>query len=144
MKRNGLGQIKNAVSIRERPPRSMSIFVILDVPGSARQTKTPTDCCASIFRAAPICPCTARPSSVLSQGSSMKGRERPCSIRNRLIRSQNVVQRSVELAAQSGHRPGGGRATYSTGNPFKFDDCRRKLGGTRWWPQNKRWPVDEA
>src|ERR1700716_2369912 len=103
MKRNGLGQIKNAVSIRERPPRSMSIFVILDLPGSAGQTKTPTDCCASIFRVAPICPCTARPSSVLSQGSSMKGRERPCSIRHRLKSSQNVLQRSVELAARSGH-----------------------------------------
>src|SRR4030081_1020902 len=102
MKRNGLGQIKNAVSIRARPPRSMSIFVILDLPGSAGQTKTPTDCCASIFRVAPICPCTARPSSVLSQGSSMKGRERPCSIRHRLRSSQNVLQRSVELAAQSG------------------------------------------
>jgi hypothetical protein len=51
---------------------------------------------------------------------------------------------SVPFWAQSGHRPGGCRATYSTGNPFKFDDCRRKLGGTRWWPQNKRWPVDEA
>jgi IS30 family transposase len=125
MKRNGLGQIKNAVSISERPPsvedravpghwegdliggsgnsyvatlverhsryvmlvkvankdtesavsalikqsqhwppRSMSIFVILGLPGSAGQTKTPTDCCASIFHVAPICPCTAtaRPS----------------------------------------------------------------------------------
>src|SRR3982075_788330 len=105
MKRNGLGQIKNAVSIRERPPRSRSIFVILDLPGSAGQTKTPTDCCASIFRVAPICPCTARPSSVLSQGSSMKGRERPCSIRHRLRSSQNVLQRSVELAQQSGRSP---------------------------------------
>src|SRR3982074_38079 len=102
MKRNGLGQIKNAVSIRERPPRSMSIFVILDLPGSAGQTKTPTDCCASIFRVAPICPCTARPSSVLSQGNSREGRERPCSIRHRLRSSQNVLQRSVELAARSG------------------------------------------
>src|SRR3981189_2083303 len=106
MKRNGLGQIKNAVSIRERPPRSMSIFAILDLPGSAGQTKTPTDCCASIFRVAPICPCTARPSSVLSQGSSMKGRERPCSIRHRLRSSQNVLQRSVELATHFGHLAG--------------------------------------
>jgi hypothetical protein len=32
----------------------------------------------------------------------MKGRERPCSIRRRLRSSQNVLQRSVELAAQSG------------------------------------------
>src|SRR5712671_4105991 len=80
-------------------------FVILDLPGSAGQTKTPTDCCASIFRVAPICPCTARPSSVLSQGSSMKGRERPCSIRHRLRSSQNVLQRSVELAPKSAHWP---------------------------------------
>jgi hypothetical protein len=54
----------------------------------------------------------------------------------------NCYKRPV--LAQSGHRSGGGRATYSTGNPFKFDDRRRKLGGTRWWPQNKRWSVDEA
>ena len=59
-------------------------------------------CFANIFRVAPICPCTVRPSSVPSQGSSMKGRERPCSIRRRLRSSQNVLQRSVELAAQSG------------------------------------------
>ena len=76
--------------------------MILDLPGSVGQTKTPTDCCARIFRVAPICPCTARPSSVPSQGSSMKGRERPCSIRRRLRSSQNVLQRSVELARQSG------------------------------------------
>ena len=38
-------------------------FVILDLPGSAGQTKTPTDCFASIFRVAPICPCVASPSS---------------------------------------------------------------------------------
>ena len=38
-------------------------FVTLVLPGSAAQTKTPTDCCASIFRAALICPCTARRSS---------------------------------------------------------------------------------
>src|ERR1700710_102632 len=58
--------------------------------------------CANIFRVAPICLCTARPSSVPSQGSSMKGRERPCSIRRRLRSSLNVLQRSVELATQSG------------------------------------------
>src|SRR5690349_1832681 len=46
---------------------------------------------------------TARPSSVPSHGSSMKGRERPCSIRRRLRSSQNVLQRSVELATQSEH-----------------------------------------
>ena len=40
-------------------------------------------------------------SSVPSQGSSMKGRERPCSIRRRLRSSQNVLQRSVEPAAQT-------------------------------------------
>ena len=51
--------------------------VILAVPGSADQTKTPTDCCASTFHVAPICPCIARPSLARSQGSSMKGRERP-------------------------------------------------------------------
>jgi Integrase core domain len=45
---------------------------------------------------------TARPSSVPSQGSSMKGRERPCSIRHRLRSLQNVLQRSIELTAQSG------------------------------------------
>jgi hypothetical protein len=33
----------------------------------------------------------------------MKGRERPCSIRRRLRSSLNVLQRSVELATQSGH-----------------------------------------
>src|SRR3984957_14314486 len=87
------------------PPRSKSIFVTLGLPGSAAQTKTPTDCCASIFRAAPICLCTARPSSVLSQGSSMKGRESPCSIRRRLRSLQNVLQRSVELAPRSSHSP---------------------------------------
>jgi hypothetical protein len=78
--------------------------VILDLPGSAAQTKTLTDCCASIFRAAPTCPCIARLSLVPSHGSSMKGRERPCSIRRRLRSSLNVLQRSVELATQSGHR----------------------------------------
>ena len=77
--------------------------MILDLPGSAGQTKIPTDCCANICRVAPICPCTVRPSSVPSQGSSMKGRERPCSIRRRLRSSLNVLQRSVELAARSGH-----------------------------------------
>src|SRR6185369_6350523 len=44
-----------------------------------------------IFRVAPICPCIARPSSVPSQGSSTKGRERPCSIRRRLRSSLNVL-----------------------------------------------------
>src|SRR5271155_3667228 len=81
----------------------MSTSVTLAVPGSAGQTKTPTDCCASIFRAAPICPCIARPSSARSQGSSMKGRERPCSIRPQLRSSQNVLQRSVEPTANPGH-----------------------------------------
>lgn len=38
-------------------------FVTLALPGSVGQTKTPTDCCANIFRVAPICPDTARPSS---------------------------------------------------------------------------------
>src|SRR3984893_18776102 len=47
---------------------------------------------------APICPCIARPASARSQGSSMKGRERPCSIRPQLRSSQNVLQRSVEPA----------------------------------------------
>ena len=42
------------------PPRSTSTSVIRAVHGSAGQTKTPTDCCASIFRVAPICPCIAR------------------------------------------------------------------------------------
>ena len=82
-----------------------SIFVTLGLPGSAAQTKIPTDCCASIFRGAPICPCTARPSSVPSHDSSMKGRERPCAIRRRLRSSQNVLQRSVELAVKSGPWP---------------------------------------
>jgi IS30 family transposase len=54
-------------------PRSRSTFVILALLGSVGQTKTPTDCCANIFRVAPICPCTAKPSLVPSQGSSMKG-----------------------------------------------------------------------
>jgi hypothetical protein len=49
-------------------------------PWQRGSNETPTDCCANIFRVAPICPCTARPSSVPSQGSSIKGRERPCSI----------------------------------------------------------------
>src|SRR5258707_5332623 len=31
----------------------------------------------------------------------MKGRERPCSIRRRLRSSQNVLQRSVELASET-------------------------------------------
>ena len=38
-------------------------------PGSAGQMKTPIDCCANIFHGAPICPYTARPSSVRSQDS---------------------------------------------------------------------------
>jgi hypothetical protein len=95
--------------------------VILDLLGSADQTKIPTDCCASIFRAALICPCTARPSSVLSQYSSMKGRERPCSTRRRLRSSQNVLQRSVEPAARTGR---------STIRPFVRDHTfitRRRL-----------------
>ena len=75
--------------------------MILDLPGNGGQTKIPTDYCANIFRVAPICPCTARPSLVPSQGSSMKGRERPCAIRRRLRSSLNVLQRSVELAARS-------------------------------------------
>lgn len=77
--------------------------MILNRPGSEDQMKTPTDCCASIFHAALICPCTVRPSSVPSQGGSMKDRERPCSIRRRLRSSPNVLQRSVEPATQSGH-----------------------------------------
>jgi len=53
------------------PPMSRSTFVmILAPPGSA------ADYCASISRVAPICPCTVRPSSVPSHGSSMKGREK--------------------------------------------------------------------
>src|SRR4029077_14651145 len=56
------------------------------------------DCCH-----APICPCIARPSLARSQGSSMKGRERPCSIRPQLRSSQNVLRRSVEPAAKSRH-----------------------------------------
>jgi hypothetical protein len=79
--------------------RSRSIFVTLAVPGSAGQTKTPTGCCANIFRVAPICPCIARPSSVPSRGSSTKGRERPCSTSPQLRSLQNVLQRSVEPAA---------------------------------------------
>jgi hypothetical protein len=77
---------------------STSTSDILAVRGSAGQTKTPTDCCASIFRVASICPCIARPSSARSQGSSMKGRERPCSIRPQLRSSQDVLRRSVEPA----------------------------------------------
>jgi hypothetical protein len=42
---------------------SRSIFVTLGLPGSAAQTKTPTDCCSNIFRVAPICPCIAKPNS---------------------------------------------------------------------------------
>src|SRR5665213_633975 len=99
--------------------------------------KTPTDCCVSIFHAAPICLCTARPSSAPSQGSSMKGPERPCSIRRLLRSSQNVLQRSVELTAQNGHsRPaivlifsadsGGNRAEGQTVQ--KGRDIRRRDG----------------
>ena len=40
-----------------------AIFVILDLPGSAARTKTPTDCCANTFRVAPICPYIAKPNS---------------------------------------------------------------------------------
>jgi IS30 family transposase len=124
MKRNGLGQIKNAVSISERPPsvedravpghwegdliggsgnsyiatlvERHSRYVMLvkvankdtesvvsalikqsqrlpgelfNRPGNVDPTKTPTDCCASTFHVALICPCTVRPSSVPSQGS---------------------------------------------------------------------------
>jgi hypothetical protein len=35
----------------------------------------------------------------------MKGRERPCSIKPQLRSSPNVLQRSVEPAAQSRHSP---------------------------------------
>jgi hypothetical protein len=76
--------------------------VTLAVPGSVGQTKTPTDCCASIFRVAPIYHCIARPSSARLPGSSMKGRERPCSFKPQLRSSQNVLRRSVEPAEQSG------------------------------------------
>jgi hypothetical protein len=93
-------------------------------PGSGAQTKTRTDYCASIFRAAAICLCTAKPSSVPSQDSSMKGRERPCSIRRRLRSSQNVLQRSVELATQSGRSQecpllGEKRKTYARIDVFR-------------------------
>lgn len=60
------------------------------------------DCCANIFRVAPICPRIARPSSVPSRGSSMKVRERPCSTSPQLRSSLNVLQRPVEPAPQSG------------------------------------------
>jgi IS30 family transposase len=39
-------------------------FCDLGLPGSAAQTKIPIDCCANIFRAAPICPYIAKPNSV--------------------------------------------------------------------------------
>src|SRR6476469_1765231 len=38
----------------------VDVYLILAVPGSVGQAKTPTGCCASIFRVAPICPCSAR------------------------------------------------------------------------------------
>ena len=69
------------------------------------QTKTPTDCCANIFHAGLICPCIAKPNSARSQGSSMKGPERPCSIKPQQTSSRNVLQRPVEPAAQSGRSP---------------------------------------
>jgi hypothetical protein len=72
-------------------------------PGSAGQTKTPTDCCANIFRVAPICPYIAKPNSARSQGSSMKGPERPCSIKPQQTSSRNVLPRPVEPAANSCH-----------------------------------------
>jgi hypothetical protein len=93
---------RSASTVSREPPRSTSTSVILAVPGSAGQTKTPTDCCASIFRVAQICPCIARPSSAQSQGCSMKDPERPCSIRPQLRSLQNVLQRSVEPAPKSG------------------------------------------
>jgi hypothetical protein len=87
---------------RHWPPRSRSIFVTLGLLGSGAQTKTPTGCCANIFHAEPICPCTARPSSAPSQGGSMKGPERPCYIKPQQTSSQSVLQRSVEPAAKAG------------------------------------------
>lgn len=72
--------------------------MILGLPGSAAQTKTPTGCYVSIFRVAPICPCIAKPSSAPLQGTSTRGRERPCSIKPQLRSSPNVLQRSVEPA----------------------------------------------
>ena len=54
-----------------------------------------------------------RLSSVPSQGSSTKGRERPCSIRRRLRSSQNVVRRPVEPAALFGHGRDGRRSPLS-------------------------------
>ena len=77
------------------------IFVTLGHPGSAAQTKTPTDCCANIFHAEPICPCTARPSSAPSLDSSTRDPERPCYIKPQQTSSQSVLQRSVEPATES-------------------------------------------
>jgi hypothetical protein len=47
----------------------------------------------------------AQPSSAPSQDSSTSGRERPCSIRSQLRSLPSGLQRSVEVAAQSGREP---------------------------------------
>jgi hypothetical protein len=86
------------ISAPHWPPRQRSIFATLTVTGSADQTKIPTDCCANIFRVAPICPCIVRQPQRHCKAAQMKGREKPCSARPHLRSSQNVLQRSVELA----------------------------------------------
>jgi hypothetical protein len=67
----------------------------------------------------------SQPSSVPSQDSSMKGGERPCSIRRRLRSSQNVLQRSVELAAKSGHSR---RSAFGPGRA-QLDAMDHAVGG---------------
>jgi hypothetical protein len=109
----------------------MSIFVSLGLPGSAARTKTPTDCCANTFRVAPICPYIAKPDSARSHGSSMKGPERPCSIKPQQTSSRNVLQRPVEPAAISGHFIAPGAPFFATGPSWSEFRTTRKIATIR-------------
>jgi len=76
---------------------------IPDHPGSAVQMRTPIDCCANTYRAPLTCPYVAKPSSMLSPGSSTNVQERPCFIRLLRKNLQNVLRRSIEPTAISRH-----------------------------------------
>ena len=56
-----------------------STSATLALPGSAAPTRTQTGCFASTCRTGPTYPCTAKPNSAPSLGSSTSGQERPCS-----------------------------------------------------------------
>ena len=68
---------------------------------SAVQMRTPIDCCANTYRAPLTCPYIAKPSSMLTSGSSTNVQERPCFIRRPRKKFPNVLRRSIEPTAKS-------------------------------------------